>query len=144
MEALTPGGGPLLQRIAGLFALVFCIGVVGNALYTAHEQSQQTLQQLRRNALAETRMIGERIQQLTRRDRGNILQRLPDDTRLQGAALISKDGTTLAAFRHDAGPGWVQTGLTPFEAPPARPQPEVRSQTVSESHTGDGGRTRVV
>ena len=78
-DALTPGGGRLLQRIAGLFALVFCISVVGNALYTAHEQSQQTLQQLHRNALAETRVIGERIQQATRLDRGNLLQRLPGD-----------------------------------------------------------------
>ena len=143
-DALTPGGGRLLQRIAGLFALVFCISVVGNALYTAHEQSQQTLQQVHRNALAETRVIGERIQQSTRLDRGNLLQRLPGDTRLQGAALISKDGATLAAFRHDAGPGWVHTAPILFEAPPATPQPEVRTLSVSGSRTGGGSQTRVV
>jgi two-component system sensor histidine kinase/response regulator len=143
-DALTPGGGGLLQRIAGLFALVFCVSVVGNALYTAHEQSQQTLQQLHRNALAETRVIGERIQQATLLDQSNLQQRLPGDTRLQGAALIDTDGTTLAAFRHNGGPGWVGTAPTQFEAPPATPQPEVRTLSASESHTGGGNQSRVV
>ncbi|MDP3288647.1 MAG: response regulator [Methyloversatilis sp.] len=143
-DALTPGGGRLLQRIAGLFALVFCISVVGNALYTAYEQSQHTLEQLHRNALAETRVIGERIHQATRLDQDNLRRLLPGDTRLQGTALIGKDGTTLAAFRHDAGPGWVQTAPIQFEAPPATRQPEVRTLSVSGSRTGAGRQTRVV
>jgi two-component system sensor histidine kinase/response regulator len=135
---LNQGGERLPQRITGLFALVFCISVVGNALYTAHEQSAHTLQQLHRNALAETRMIGERIQQATRSDQGDLQQRLPRDTRLLGAALIDIDGTTLAAYRHDAGPGWVRSGPTRFEAPPAGPHPEVRTLSAS------GERTRVI
>ena len=48
-------------------------------------------------------------------------------------AVAWRRRATLAAFRHDAGPGWVHTAPILFEAPPATPQPEVRTLSVSGS-----------
>ncbi|MCP2936770.1 hypothetical protein NK983_29195, partial [Salmonella enterica subsp. enterica serovar Typhimurium] len=47
----------LLLRITALFALAFGVGAAGNALYTASEQTHETLRLLERGALAETHTI---------------------------------------------------------------------------------------
>ncbi|MCV4714145.1 hypothetical protein OFC05_29195, partial [Escherichia coli] len=57
MQLPFPRPRRLLHRITLLFALVFGVGAAGNALYTAQEQAEETLQLLERVSLAETRSI---------------------------------------------------------------------------------------
>ncbi len=122
MQLPFPRPRRLLHRITLLFALVFGVGAAGNALYTAQEQAEETLQLLERVSLAETRSIATGLMSDVAHDSDAVLSlraRLPENIELQAAALIDPDGRILAALEHDASGRWLTARRLPSDLPPA-------------------------
>lgn len=156
MTAPDPIIGPhsLLQRIRALFALVFIISVVGNALYTAHEQSVETLTQLERNALAETRVIAAGLE-LSIVDMGEpspaLRAHVPTSSGLLRAALIAPDGQILSSLARDEQNEWSRkprgetSGIALLEKVPADMRPRALTTTRAGTAPGrDGARKLIV
>jgi two-component system sensor histidine kinase/response regulator len=135
------GPQSLLQRIRALFALVFIISVVGNAVYTAHEQSAETLRHLEANALAETRIIAARLESsFSRADiPSTILRRLaPSTTQLMGVALVGGDGTVISSLVRSARGEWVEAEEGERGRAAANRPADTRPFSQTVEHTGNG------
>ena len=122
MLASVPSPRRLLHRITLLFALVFGVGAVGNALYTAHEQAEETVAQLERVSLSESRSIATGL--IADLNYGSnqvpdLRPRLSDNAELLAAALIASDGSTLSALEHGSDGHWHTAGHLTADLPPA-------------------------
>ncbi|HEY9192149.1 MAG TPA: ATP-binding protein [Methyloversatilis sp.] len=142
------GPDRLLRRITGLFTLVFCISVIGNGLYTAHEQSDAILHHLEHNALAETQVIGARMMAESSRDSNSPLALRAHlsngDENVLAAALIDRSGRVVASLERASRTTWKTAATTDPGVPPATIAPTSRTVTT---HTGKNlitGRSRVI
>ncbi len=111
----------LIHRIRALFALVFLISVVGNALYTAHEQSAEILDQLEQNALAETRVIRAI---LTPEIAGSqdplsaLRMQPPSGNGMSGVAIVALDGRVISAMVRGKNGDWEATSSARIDTVP--------------------------
>jgi two-component system sensor histidine kinase/response regulator len=140
----------LLQRIRALFTLVFIIGMAGNAFYTAHEQSTETLRQLESNALAETRIVSARLEPsatLANDPDKALLAHAPATMQLVSAALVSREGIVLSSLDRTSRNVWKTAntdagGLAAIKVPAdLHAQVQTLSQTAS---TPDANERRVI
>ncbi|WP_232418020.1 hybrid sensor histidine kinase/response regulator [Methyloversatilis thermotolerans] len=123
----------LIGRITVLFALVCGSGAVGNALYTAQEQSAQILRLLERNALSEARGIAQHILSEVDRDSDALITlspHLPDTPDLLAAALVAPDGRVISAFEHTH-TTWRAAHRIPDDTPPQGLIARTRQQSFS-------------
>ena len=135
------GPQSLLQRIRALFALVFIISVVGNALYTAHEQSAETLHHLEANALAETRIIATRLESsFSRADIPSTMLRqfAPATAQLLGVALVGHDGAVMSSLVRSARGEWVEADKSERGRTAANRPADTRPYSQTVEHTGNG------
>ncbi|MBP6097576.1 MAG: response regulator [Methyloversatilis sp.] len=141
----------LLQRIRALFTLVFIIGMAGNAFYTAHEQSTETLRQLESNALAETRIISARLEpSATLADDPDkaLLAHAPATMQLVSAALVSREGIVLSSLDRTSRNVWQTAntdagGLAAIKVP-ADLHAEVKTLSQTASTPDANGRRVIV
>jgi two-component system sensor histidine kinase/response regulator len=143
---VTPiaGAQRLLHRITGLFALVFCVSVSGNALYTAYEQSEQTQRQLERNALSETRVIAEQNLRTVALDNDTLRPMLSGHTGFTAVAVIAADGRILSALNRTSQGMWIASRASGFDAPPSLPHPDVRTVTPLSGRGSSGAHPQIV
>lgn len=137
MPAFLSGPRRLTRRIAMLFALVFGLGAAGNALYTAHEQSGETLRLLQQLAQADARAISATV--LANLDRGSdtllaLQPLLPDTPTLQRVAVVRTDGSLLSALERDGDGVWTSASVRHIDAHP--PTTVARSTHTVTDATG--------
>jgi PAS domain S-box-containing protein len=142
------GPDRLLRHITGLFTLVFCISVIGNGLYTAHEQSDIILLHLEHNALAETQVIGAKMMAESIRD-GNSPLALrglisANDESLLAAALLDRTGHVIASLERASKTTWKTVAEPSIEIPPADFKPTSRTVTTHKGANLVTGRSRVI
>jgi two-component system, sensor histidine kinase and response regulator len=122
----------LLLRVTAVFGLVFCASVIGNALYTADEQSGVLREHAQSNALAHARFLGATMPRPADGFDDALRPALSLIPELKSLALLRPDGQVLAALSRDARGEWAT------DKRPRRPLPGGGLWEHGETRTVDG------
>jgi two-component system, sensor histidine kinase and response regulator len=122
----------LLLRVTGVFGLVFCASVIGNAFYTAAEQSGVLRGHAQSGALANTRLLAAAMPRPANGFDEALRPALSLIPELKSLTLLQADGKVLAALSRDGRGEWST------DKRPPRPLPEDPMRERGEIRTVDG------